>query len=154
MIIFTWNGIFRNLKRTYQACKLHNEFENKRKCTEHRKYKKRESSLSLLLSLSLSLSVCLYLCLSVSVSVSLCLCHTHLFHSFCMKILELLFSGGNSLEGRSDDGWRVTQRDAVETDLSLQVGSLGFFLSLSLTRCELPGKSFPWVSMDSGKRLS
>ena len=107
-------------------------------------------SFSILLCLSVSVSVCL----SISVSVSLCPCHAHLFHSFCVKILELLFSGETSLEGKNDGGWRITQHDAVETDLTLQAGSLAFLLSLPLTSCELPGKSFPWVSMDSGKRLS
>lgn len=140
MIIFTWSWIFKNLKRTYQGCKLHSEFENKRKCIEHRKYKKRELASSLLLSLSLSFSVCLYLCLSVCLSLFLYLSVpvTHTYFT--------LFA------------WRFWNSCSVVRPLwkerMMVVESLAFLLSLPLTSCELPGKSFPWVSMDSGKRLS
>lgn len=74
MIIFIWNWTFRNLKRTYQACKLQDEFENKTKCTEHKKYKKRELSASV----SFSVPLCLYLCLSICLCfcISLSLSHT------------------------------------------------------------------------------
>lgn len=124
MIIFTLKLNFQNLKRTYQGCKPYNEFENKRKCIEHRKYKKREPSPLCSCLFLYPLSVCICVCLSVyrfCISVSVTPLPISLF---CVKILELLFSGETSLEGKR--WWWLkdhTAQDAVETDLTLQVGS-------------------------------
>lgn len=70
MIIFTWSWIFRNLKRTYQGCKLTMNLKIRENVLSTGSTK-RGSSLPLCSCLFLSFAVCLYLCLSVCLSLFL-----------------------------------------------------------------------------------
>lgn len=60
MMIVSFSCVFRNLKRTYQASNLSDEFEKKRKCNAYRKEKR-----ELPLFLSLYLCLCLFLIFSL-----------------------------------------------------------------------------------------
>lgn len=93
MMIVSFSCVFRNLKRTYQASNLSDEFGKKRKYNDYRKEKRKSSLFS-------SPSVCV----SVSDSFSFIrMPHTHLLYSFPSRfqdscLVDRLLGGENFLE--------------------------------------------------------
>lgn len=91
-MIVSFSCVFRNLKKTYQASNLSDEFEKKRKCNAYRKEKR-----------ELPLFLSLYLCLCFWRFLSYTYPDTHLLYSFLPvdsgTLVGPLLGDENFLEG-------------------------------------------------------